>query len=65
MKLEDKVKNLEWEKEVLLQKFGKIKEEKDELHNKLENTIYSVQHKTGFKVSGSVWCKMLLVVSAI
>lgn len=49
VRLEDKVKNLEWEKEVLMQKFDKIKEEKDELHDKLENTIYNVQQKTGFK----------------
>lgn len=49
VKLEEQVKNLEWEKEVLLQKFDKIKEEKDELHGKLETTVYSVQQKTGFQ----------------
>ena len=32
-----------------MQKFTKLKEEHDELHQKLENTIYNVQQKTGFR----------------
>jgi len=47
--LEEKNKNLTWEEEIMQQKYTKIKEETDELKQKLESTIYSVQQKTGFK----------------
>jgi len=47
--LEEKIKNIEWEHEILEQKFDHLKEERDALQSKLENTIYDVQQKTGFK----------------
>jgi len=47
--LEEKNKNFSWDLEILEQKFEKLQEERDELKTKLEDTIYSVQQKTGFK----------------
>lgn len=47
--LEEKNKNLSWEDEILTQKHVKIKEETDELHERLESKIYNVQQKTGFR----------------
>eukprot|EP00055_Hartaetosiga_balthica_P018192 m.130269 g.130269 ORF g.130269 m.130269 type:complete len:479 (+) comp9467_c0_seq21:57-1493(+) len=47
--LEDEVKSLEWEKEVLQQRFQEVEEERDELYERFVKTIYDVQQKTGFK----------------
>jgi len=47
--LEEHIKNLSWEQEIQEQKFSRMKEERDELKNRLHKTIYNVQQKTGFK----------------
>lgn len=47
--LHDRSKNIEWEQEVLTQKLYNIKEEKETIEKKLQQTIYSVQQKNGFK----------------
>jgi hypothetical protein len=47
--LEEKNKNFSWDLEILEQKYEKLKEEKYELKQKLEDTVYNVQQKTGFK----------------
>jgi predicted transcriptional regulator len=44
---EKQVKNLEWENEVLQQRFLKVQTERDELYEKFEMSIYDVQQKTG------------------
>lgn len=46
---EKQIKNLEWENEVLQQRFGKVQSERDELYSKFESSIYDVQQKTGLK----------------
>jgi hypothetical protein len=47
--LEEKIKNSEWEHEILEQKYEQLNEEKNELNKKLEISIYIVQQKCGFK----------------
>lgn len=37
---EKQVKNLEWESEVLQQRFAKVQSERDELYEKFETSIY-------------------------
>ena len=44
---EKQVKNLEWENEVLQQRFLKVQGERDDLYEKFEASIYDVQQKTG------------------
>eukprot|EP00983_Pelagomonas_calceolata_P097079 1158207-Pelagomonas_calceolata.AAC.7 len=46
---EKQVKNLEWESEVLQQRFAKVQAERDELYDKFESSIYEVAQKTGLK----------------
>mmetsp|Transcript_21580 Transcript_21580/g.35747 ORF Transcript_21580/g.35747 Transcript_21580/m.35747 type:complete len:503 (-) Transcript_21580:103-1611(-) len=46
---ETSLKNLQWEHEVLEQRFGQLQRERDDLYNKFESTIYEVQQKAGFK----------------
>mmetsp|Transcript_35535 Transcript_35535/g.78843 ORF Transcript_35535/g.78843 Transcript_35535/m.78843 type:complete len:471 (-) Transcript_35535:833-2245(-) len=46
---EKQIKNLEWENEVLQQRFMKVQTERDELYEKFESSIYDVQQKTGLK----------------
>ncbi|GIL67831.1 hypothetical protein Vafri_21099 [Volvox africanus] len=46
---ERQIKNLEWENEVLSQRFSKVQGERDELYSKFEASIYDVQQKTGLK----------------
>ncbi|KAF5833874.1 growth-arrest-specific micro-tubule binding-domain-containing protein [Dunaliella salina] len=46
---EKQVKNLEWESEVLQQRFAKVQSERDELYDKFESSIYEVAQKTGLK----------------
>lgn len=49
MASEKQVKNLEWESEVLQQRFTKVQSERDELYDKFESSIYEVAQKTGLK----------------
>lgn len=49
MASEKQVKNLEWESEVLQQRFTKVQAERDELYDKFESSIYEVAQKTGLK----------------
>lgn len=46
---EKQIKNLEWENEVLAQRFSKVQSERDDLYDKFEASIYDVQQKTGLK----------------
>jgi hypothetical protein len=48
------VKNLEWELEVLQQRFGKVQAERDELYDKFQGAIHDVQQKTGGGPGGRV-----------
>ncbi|XP_010006731.1 PREDICTED: growth arrest-specific protein 8 [Chaetura pelagica] len=43
------LKDLQWEHEVLEQRFRKVQEERDELYQKFTKAIQEVQQKTGFK----------------
>ncbi|KAK2104558.1 Dynein regulatory complex subunit 4 [Saguinus oedipus] len=43
------LKNLQWEHEVLEQRFTKVQQERDELYRKFTAAIQEVQQKTGFK----------------
>lgn len=43
------LKNIEWEKEVLSQRFAKVEAERNELYSRFEETILEVQQKTGLK----------------
>lgn len=47
--LEKEYKNLEWEHEVLEQRFEKTQAERDELYKKFVKAIHEVQQKSGFK----------------
>ncbi|NWW92300.1 DRC4 protein, partial [Rhynochetos jubatus] len=44
-----KLKDLEWEHEVLEQRFSKVQAERDEIYQKFTKAINEVQQKTGFK----------------
>ncbi|XP_060644046.2 dynein regulatory complex subunit 4 isoform X1 [Anolis sagrei] len=46
---EKELKDLQWEHEVLQQRFSKVQEERDELYRKFTKAINEVQQKTGFK----------------
>mmetsp|Transcript_32157 Transcript_32157/g.91229 ORF Transcript_32157/g.91229 Transcript_32157/m.91229 type:complete len:471 (-) Transcript_32157:299-1711(-) len=46
---EKQLKNLEWENEVMSQRFAKVQGERDELYDRFESSIYEVQQKTGLK----------------
>ncbi|XP_062996933.1 dynein regulatory complex subunit 4 [Elgaria multicarinata webbii] len=46
---EKDLKGLQWEHEVLQQRFSKVQEERDELYEKFTKAINEVQQKTGFK----------------
>lgn len=41
------VKNLEWEAEVLTQRFAAVQAERDALYDKFEASVYEVAQKTG------------------
>ena len=43
------LRNLEWEYEVFTQKFTQVKRERDELYDSFEQSIYSMQQKSGLK----------------
>eukprot|EP00033_Pygsuia_biforma_P001558 GCRY01001757.1.p1 GENE.GCRY01001757.1~~GCRY01001757.1.p1 ORF type:complete len:468 (-),score=123.98 GCRY01001757.1:514-1917(-) len=47
--LESQLKQLEWEKEVLEQRFEKVEKERDDLYEQFVSSIYEVQQKAGFK----------------
>ncbi|XP_069491653.1 dynein regulatory complex subunit 4 [Ambystoma mexicanum] len=50
LKITDKeLKDLQWEHEVLEQRFSKVQSERDELYKKFTKAIQDVQQKTGFK----------------
>jgi septal ring factor EnvC (AmiA/AmiB activator) len=42
-------KNLEWEKEVLSQRFTKVERERDDLYARFEASVYELQQKAGLK----------------
>ncbi|KAK9806160.1 hypothetical protein WJX72_003639 [[Myrmecia] bisecta] len=46
---EKQLRNLEWESEVLQQRFAKVQGERDELYSRFEASIFDVQQKTGLK----------------
>jgi hypothetical protein len=43
----DQIKNLEWEAEVLTQRFAAVQAERDALYDKFEASVYDVAQKTG------------------
>ncbi|XP_036358099.1 dynein regulatory complex subunit 4 isoform X1 [Octopus sinensis] len=45
----EELKGLQWEHEVLEQRFEKIQEERDELYNQFVKSIHEVQQKSSFK----------------
>merc|ERR1711871_1519994 len=47
--VEDSMKSLQWEHEVLLQRYGSLEKERDELYDKFQSSVYEVQQKSGFK----------------
>lgn len=49
LQAEKQFKNLEWEKEVLQQRFARIEKERDDLYSRFEASIYELQQKTGLK----------------
>ncbi|KAL7979696.1 hypothetical protein Chor_004854 [Crotalus horridus] len=46
---EKDLKDLQWEHEVLQQRFSKVQDERDDLYQKFTKAINEVQQKTGFK----------------
>ncbi|GAQ80611.1 myosin heavy chain-related protein [Klebsormidium nitens] len=46
---EKKLKNLEWEQEILEQKFGQVSSERDDLYTRFESSIHDVQQRSGLK----------------
>jgi len=47
--VEDRFKNLQWEHEVLDQRYQNITGERDDLYSRFQTTVYDVQQKSGFK----------------
>jgi len=47
--VEDQLRNLDWEHEVLGQRFTQVKSERDDLYKRFQSTVYDVQQKSGFK----------------
>lgn len=45
----EKYKGMQWEYEVLSQRFDRLKGERDDLYDKLQSALYDVQQKAGFK----------------
>ncbi|CAD7697580.1 unnamed protein product [Ostreobium quekettii] len=46
---EKQFKNLEWESEVMRQRFEEVQRERDSLYEKFESSIYTMQQKAGMK----------------
>eukprot|EP00741_Cyanophora_paradoxa_P025209 tig00000350_g24334.t1 len=49
LQMEGQHKALQWEHEILEQRFAQVQKERDELYDKFESTIYDVQQKAGFR----------------
>ena len=49
MVVEDSLKALAWEHEVLLQRFQIVEKERDEIYEQFQATVYDVQQKSGFR----------------
>ena len=47
----EKLQDQDWEYEVRLQKFKYLQEERNNIFNKFNDTIYEVHQKTGLKVA--------------
>jgi len=47
--VEDELKALQWENEILGQRYEILSKEKQDLYDKLQVTVFEVQQKTGFK----------------
>mmetsp|Transcript_2804 Transcript_2804/g.4002 ORF Transcript_2804/g.4002 Transcript_2804/m.4002 type:complete len:490 (+) Transcript_2804:51-1520(+) len=47
--VEDKLRNLRWENEILAQKFGLVKKERDDLYERYRTSVFKVQQRTGFR----------------
>merc|ERR1711907_805231 len=46
---DEDLKKVEWEREVLEQRYEKVKKERDDLYSNLQGAVYEVQQKAGFK----------------
>ncbi len=46
---QETIQQLQWELEVLKQRFADVESERDELYDRFVRTIYDVQQKSGFK----------------
>merc|ERR1711904_532169 len=46
---DEELKKVEWEREVLEQRYEKVKKERDDLYSNLQGAVYEVQQKAGFK----------------
>ena len=46
---EKQLRNLDWENEVLQQRFVEVQRERDALYNKFEKSVYEVQRKAGLR----------------
>ncbi|KAL0225149.1 hypothetical protein RCL1_003061 [Eukaryota sp. TZLM3-RCL] len=46
---ETQLRNMSWEHEVLVQRFGQLEKERDELYNNFESLIQQIQQKAGLK----------------
>ena len=46
---DEEYKKVEWEREVLEQRYAKVKAERDALYSNLQSAVYEVQQKAGFK----------------
>ncbi len=46
---EDSLQSMKWEYEVLQQRFGRLRAERDDLFQKFQDTMYDVQQKAGFR----------------
>ncbi|CAG9463844.1 unnamed protein product [Pedinophyceae sp. YPF-701] len=49
LQADKKLKNLEWENEVLQQRFAEVQRERDDLYDRFERSIYDVQQKAGLR----------------
>ena len=46
---EQKLRDMQWEHEVLEQRFSRLRRERDDLYEKFQDALYDVQQKAGFK----------------
>jgi hypothetical protein len=46
---EQKLRDMQWEHEVLEQRFRRLRAERDDLYEKFQDALYDVQQKAGFK----------------